>query len=185
MESFYEDNSTINAIYELHQRRKGSKAALSTQDIHKQRKSSEEELKAKIFSSYMEGCFQISRFLHKSGSIKNHKGLFTNASKIYENRFSIFKDFPLDIFLPYNAFNILYDYKNVSLDNIKNEINRKFSQTKELISQSVKLNNGKKSNFHTEILMSIVKSSIAISKFKEGDKIKVTFVNNNPTFEIE
>ena len=33
--------------------------------------------------------------------------------------------------------------------------------------------------------MSIVKSSIAISKFKEGDKIKVTFVNNNPTFEIE
>ncbi|KAH0791314.1 hypothetical protein GPJ56_004782 [Histomonas meleagridis] len=183
---YYENERTVQSIYTIHQRRKGNRSAISTQDIQRQRKEeSIQEIEAQAYSLYMDASFQVMRLINKENLYNKVNGMFTCQQKIYEERTSALRYFIQPIAIPYNNFQALYEAKNLPLNVLRNEITRKFNSAKEMIAKATKINGGKRSKWQTEILMNIVKSSIALSKWKEGERINVKFENCNPIFEIE
>lgn len=182
-----ESQRTIELVYKhLPPKRPGKKQLVRANDVSRDLAvKSAEELETELMWHFFEGAFQFMRFCAKTNPAKFNKGEFYNAQPTYVSRMKPFAEFYPPFMPQYQVFQILHDVSNVSADKIKAKITKAWGDAKGIVAKAVEAR-GEKTPFLTNVLKSIVMSSIALGKWKEGQMFSITFdVDAIPCFQIQ
>lgn len=174
----------INACFKLNSRQKKKHTVLKMQDIKREFQiENPEELELVALADFMEGNFHMMRFCDKTQSMKFKRGVYYKAERTYKSRISSLLELHSVLIMPPENFSILYNFDNISSNKLKADAIRKWNDSKESISKTVSMR-GEKTPVVQTLLRCIVMSSIALSKWKEGDQLKISFNRSFPTFSL-
>lgn len=178
------DQRIVQGVYKhLPPKKPGKKQIARSLDVQKEVDvKTAEEWEVEIMDHFMQGAFHFMRYCLKTGSVKCHKGPFYDFANAYESRMKPFKEFYPSLAIPYANFQLLYNFENVSAAKLKDEVNKKWNAAKAAITEAQK---AEKSPFLTTLLRTIVMSSIALMKHKEGDKFVIEFKEGIPCFQLQ
>ena len=146
--------------------------------------STYEELEAKLLMNFYHGAFHFMRFCAKTNSAPFRKGVFYNEAARYEQTREPTSNTRPPIIRQYAEFHPMYDTSYASPAALKGAVLKAWEESKQCVSKAVEAK-GERTPFLVGIMKSIVVSSIALSKWHEGQMFTITFDGVIPCFQLQ
>ena len=177
---------TIELVHKhLPPKKPGKKRIVRSRDVSEELAvSTYEELEAKLLMHFYYGAFHFMRFCAKTNSARFRKGIFYNVAARYEQRRGPTSNTRPPIIRQYAEFQAISDVSHASPAALKSAVTKAWDEAKQCVSKAIEVK-GEKTPFLVGMMKSIVVSSIALSKWQEGQMFTITFDGVIPCFQLQ